>query len=122
MYIYIYNFPRGDTFYLLTEEEICEALTTPCSFLSAMYHSQNVVEKLRVDPKAVQQLKFSKQRRNLFISMLCRKGISSPFSPSSSAGQFQDAMQVGTGDLSSSHEKAANMGQRVPELIYNLIP
>lgn len=112
--MYIYNFLRGDTFYLLTEE-ICETLATPCSLLSATYHSQNVVEKLRVDPKVVQELKFSKQRRNLFIFMLCRKDISSTVSPSSSAsaGQSQDAMQIGTGDLPSSCEKAANMGHRL---------
>lgn len=117
----IYNFPRGDTFYLLTDEEIHEVLAAPCSLLSAMYHSQNVVGKLRVDPKVVQQLKFSKQRCDLFIFRLCRKGISSPFSPSSSAsaGQSEDAMQMGTGDLPSSSEKAANMGHRVPELIYH---
>lgn len=121
--MYIYIIFQEET-HLLTGDEICEALATPCSLLSATYHSQNVVEKLRVDPKFVQQLKFSRQRRNLFTTRLCRKGISSPVPPSSfaSAGESQDALQKGTGDLPSSCEKAASMGHRVPELIYNLIP
>lgn len=89
-----------------------------------MYCSQTVVEKLRIDPKVAQQLKFSRDIVFPTPGFVERAFPHQSFSLKlcQCSGEPQDVTQKETCDMLSSCEKVANMGHMVTELIFNCIP
>lgn len=89
-----------------------------------MYCSQTVVEKLRIDPKVAQQLKFSRDIVFPTPGFVKRAFPHQSFSLKlcQCSGEPQDVIQKETCVTLSSCEKVANMGHMVTELSFNCIP